>query len=343
MSINQVSRRHFLASGAGLFIFVRAEVAPAYQEPARLPQRGSYPTDFNAYLRIGEDGRVTGFAGKVELGQGPKTALAQLLADELDVSFDSVEMVLGDTELCPWDMGTFGSLTIRQFGPALRAAGAEARAVLLQLASERLAIPVDRLQVRDGVVTGPSPGQRVTYASLVQGKRVERHIGKVPVKAPAALRVVGGSPRRKDGPDKVTGRALFAGDMMFPGMLHARLLRPPAHGATLKDVDTSPAEKAGARVVRDGSLIAVLHERRDLAERALALLKPQFNPAAPGVDDRTIYDHLLQTAPPPRVVAQGGNLAEGEKLASAVIEQTYWNSYVAHSPIETHSATAEDR
>ncbi len=341
MNLIEPSRRHFLATGAGLFVFVRAEVAPAYQEPARLPQRGGYPTDFNAYLRIGEDGRVTGFAGKVELGQGPKTALAQLLADELDVSFDSVDMVLGDTELCPWDMGTFGSLCIRQFGPALRAAGAEARAVLLALASERLATPVEQLRVRDGVVAGSSPDKHVSYAALVQGRRIERHIEKVAVKAPAALRVVGQSPPRKDGRDKVTGKARFAGDMMFPGMLHARLLRPPAHGAMFQDVDTSAAEQAGARVVREGQLVAVLHERRDVAERALSLLKPQFAAAAAGPDDRTIYAHLLKTAPPLRVVAQGGNLAEGEKLALSVVEQTYFNSYVAHAPIETHSATVK--
>jgi nicotinate dehydrogenase subunit B len=340
MNATGLSRRGFLSTAGGLFIFIRAEAEPPYQEPARLPQRGNYPADFNAYLRIGADGRVACFTGKVELGQGPATALAQILADELDVAFDSIDMVLGDTDQCPYDMGTFGSMCIPMFGPALRAAGAEARAVLLQLASERLQAPVSRLQVRAGIVTDPAQDKRVTYAQLVEGKRIERHLEKVPVKAPGALAVVGKSPIRKDAAAKVTGKTKYAADITFPGMLHARLVRPPAHGAKLKSVDTAPAEKAGARVVKDGDMVAVLHERRDIADRALGLLKPEFELPPAGPDDKTIFDHLLKTAPQPRVVAQAGSLAEGEKLASATLEHTYLNSYVAHAAMEPHSATA---
>ncbi len=301
-----------------------------------------YPTDFNAYLRIGADGRVACFVGKVELGQGAMTSLAQILAEELDVSFDSVDMVMGDTDLCPWDMGTFGSLNIWQFGPVLHGAGAEARAVLLQMAAERLQAPAGRLQVKAGVVTDPSaPGKRVTYAELVQGKRIERHLEKVPLKPVAAFSVVGQSPRRKDALEKVTGKAKYAGDMALPGMLHARILRPPAHGATLKDVDTTAAEKVdGARVVRDGDLVAVLHERRDLAEKALGLIKAQFVRPQPSMDDKTIFDHLLKTAPQPRLVGESGSLPEGEKLAATIVDETYLNSYVAHAAMETHSAVA---
>jgi isoquinoline 1-oxidoreductase len=239
-------------------------------------------------------------------------------------------------------MGTFGSMCIRMLGPVVRAAGAEARAVLLQLAAEQLQAPVERLQVKAGVITDPAAqGKRVTYAQLVQGKRIERHLQNVPVKPVAAFTIIGKSPRRKDALEKITGKAKYAGDMAIPGMLHARILRPPAHGATLKDVDTSAAEKvAGARVVRDGNLIAVLHERPDLAERALGLIKAQFDRPRTGVDDKTIFDHLLKTAPQPQMVGEGGSLAEGEKLATAIIEETYLNSYVAHASIETHSAVA---
>ena len=271
-----LSRRGFLGlAGSGLFVFFRVEPIEAFQEPARLPSRQLYPTDFNAYLRIGADGRVGCMVGKVELGQGSMTALAQLLAEELDVAFDSVDMVMGDTDLCPWDMGTFGSLSVRMFGPALRAAGAEARAVLLQMAAERLEAPAGRLQVEAGVVSDPSSaGKRVTYAELVQGKRIERHLEKVPVKPVSAFTVVGKSPRRKDALEKVTGKARYAADMALPGTLHARVLRPPVHGATLKDVDTAAAEKvAGVRVVKDGEFVAVLHERPDLADKALGLIR----------------------------------------------------------------------
>ncbi|MBZ5727607.1 MAG: molybdopterin-dependent oxidoreductase [Acidobacteriia bacterium] len=342
MRPHDLSRRELLALATpGLFVFFPLEPLEAFQEPARLPGRQAGPTDFNAWLRIGENGRVTCFAGKVELGQGPTTALAQLLAEELDVAYDAVDMVLGDTDLCPYDMGTFGSMGIRLTGPLIRAAAAEARAVLVQMAAERLAAPAGRLQVKAGVVTDPSSaGKRVTYAELVQGKRIERHIEKVPLKPPAAFTVVGRPAVRKDARDKVTGKGKYAGDFAFPGMLHARILRPPAHGAALQEVDTTAAEKAGARVVRDGGLLAILHERRDLADRALGLVKARFTPPPPGPDDKTIFDHLLKTAPEPRLVGESGSLTEGAKLAHEVVEQTYLNSYVAHAPMETHSATA---
>jgi isoquinoline 1-oxidoreductase len=340
----EVTRRDFLALSSGLVVVFAVTPGEALQEPTRFQGgRQGYPTDFNAYLRIGAEGRVTCLVGKVELGQGSMTALAQLLAEELDVPLDSVDMIMGDTDQCPWDMGTFGSLSIRQFGPVLKAAAAEARAVLLQMASERFQCPVGELTVKDAVISHTAHAKQVSYKELVAGKKIERHLEKTPVKAVAAYKVLGTSPRRKDALDKVTGKARYAGDIMLPGMLHARIVRPPAHGATLKDVDTSAAEQMeGVRVVRDGDLVAVLHARRDLADKALAAVKAQFEPAPAGVDDKTIFDHLLKNAPPGRVVAEGesGNLAEGEKLAATLVEETYLNSYVAHSPMETHAATA---
>ena len=157
-----ISRRGFLAlAGPGLCVFFRAEPVSAYQqEPGRLPMRQAGPTDFNAYLRIGADGRVTCFAGKVELGQGSMTVLPQILAEELDVAYESVDVVLSDTDLCPYDIGTFGSMNVPVLGPALRAAGAEARAVLLQTAAEQFGAPADRLQVENGVVADPASGKQ---------------------------------------------------------------------------------------------------------------------------------------------------------------------------------------
>jgi isoquinoline 1-oxidoreductase len=339
-----MKRRDFLkvVGSSGLVVFFKLDPFLAAQEPERLPTRQNYPTDFNAYLKIGADGRVTCFVGKVELGQGAMTALPMLLAEELDVPFESIDMVMGDTDLCPWDMGTFGSLCIWQFGPVLRAAGAEARAVLLQLAGERLQVPVEQLQVKVGVVSKAGDATiRVTYADLVQGKRIERHLEKVPVKPVKAFTIVGRSAARKDAREKIGGTAKYAGDISFPDMLHARILRPPAHEAKLDSVDTSAAEKIeGVRVVRDGTLVAVLHERRDVADIALQLVKATVNRSAPAVDDKTIFDHLLKMAPEPRVVAESGNLQEGERQAASVIEHTYLNSYVSHAAIETHSAVA---
>jgi isoquinoline 1-oxidoreductase len=212
------------------------------------------------------------------------TELALVMAEELDVAFDSIDVLLGDTDLCPYDMGTFGSMTTPLLIPAVRRAGAEARAVLLQLAAEKLDVPIDKLQVKAGVVSGPGqPRASVTYAQLVDGKRIERHLANVPVKDPAAFRTIGKPARRKDGMDKVTGQAKYAGDQIFPGLLHAAILRPPAHGAKLKSADTSAAEKVpGVQVVKDSGTIAVLHGRPDIAAQALALVKAEFeNPPSP--------------------------------------------------------------
>jgi len=335
-----LNRRDFL-TGAGLLIIVPLQEVLEAQEPARLPARQAYPEDVNAYLRIAPDNRVTCYVGKVELGQGAMTSLAQLLAEELDVALEAVHMVMGDTDLCPWDMGTFGSLSIRQFGPVLRAAGARARAVLLEMASERLQAPVSRLQVKAGVVRDPESGRRVSYGELLEGKRIERRLDKAALKAVSSFSIVGRSPRRKDALEKVTGRAIYAGDVRLPGMLYARVLRPPAHGAVLKEVNTAAAEKiAGVRVVREGDFIAVLHEQRDVAERALERIQSRWDPPGVTVDDQTIFEHLLKTAPPPRLVYEAGALAEGEKLAATIIEADYLNAYVSHAPLETHSAVA---
>jgi isoquinoline 1-oxidoreductase len=333
------TRRDFLATGTGLFVFSHAGPLDA-QQPAAGARRSSYPTDCNAYLRIGADGRVACLVGKVELGQGEMSALAQCLAEELDVAYDSVDMSMGDTGLCPWDSGTGGSTCIQIFSFVLRRAAAEARSVLLQMAAEQLQAPVERLKVEAGVVTDPAQGKRIAYTQLVQGKRIERHLGNVPLKPAAEFRVIGRAQPWKGAVEMVTGKTKYTGDISVPGMLCARILRPPAHGATLKSVDTSAAEKAGARVVRAGDLIAVLHERWDVADAALRLVKAEFDPPPAGPDDRSIFDHLIKTAPRATLVGERGNPAEGEKLAAHIVEETYLNSYVAHAPIETHSAVA---
>ncbi|MFQ6132604.1 MAG: molybdopterin cofactor-binding domain-containing protein [Armatimonadota bacterium] len=341
----RMSRRELLklAGGGIVVLFSIGHSSALAQARRRGGGRRGLPEDFNAFLRIGEDGRVACFTGKIEMGQGIVTSLAQMLADELDVPLDSVDMVMGDTDLCPWDMGTFGSMTTRFFGPPLRAAGAEARRVLLELASERLGVPVAQLAVEGGVVFDQkSRTDRVSYAELAQGKRIERHLEKPPpVKAPAEFRVVGKPAKRRDALAKVTGEAKFAGDIRLPGMVYAKILRPPAHGATMANVDVSGArEVKGAQVVRDGDLVAVLHEHPDQAEKALSKIKAEFERPESDVDDQSIFDHLLEVAPEGEVVSRGGNLQSGEDRSAEVVEATYLDGYVAHATIETHTAVA---
>jgi isoquinoline 1-oxidoreductase len=340
-----LSRRDFLKRlGGGIIVLWAAPTnfVSALEAQERM-QRG-YPTDFNAYLRIGEDGRVSCFTGKIEMGQGVVTSLAQELAEELEVSLDLIDMVMGDTDLCPWDRGTWGSLSTRFFGPALRAAGAEAKAVLIDLASEQLKIPKDRLIAKDGVVLEKAkPSNRVTYAQLAKGQKIARQLSeKAIVKSAADFKVIGKPVTRRDSLEKVTGKAKYAGDIQFPDLLYARILRPPAHGAKLVSVDTAPAQQiAGVQIIRDGDLVAVLHKYPEVAENALKKAKAEFDTPAAEVDDQSIFDHLLKVAPEGQVVAEGGNLATGQKNAAATFEATYLNSYVAHAPMEPHTATAK--
>jgi len=337
-----LERREFLKlAGGGLIVFFAVGDGRALQEGAR---GGGYPDDPNAYLKVGPDGRVTCFTGKIEMGQGIITSLAMMLADELDVKLDAVDMVMGDTALCPYDAGTFGSRSTKYFGPPMRQAAAEARGILVRLASERLGPPEEELATKDGMVyIAEAPANKVSYAELVGGKKIEVRLEKKPPIKPTSKHAVSGKPTlRTDARAKVTGEAKFTGDIRLPGLLYASILRPPAHGAKLKSADTAAAEKVpGARVVRDGDLVAILHEKPDVAAKALGLIESEFEPSGSKLDNATIFAHLKEAAPRAEVVVEAGNLDEGAKLAVKTVERSYFAHYVAHAPSEPHTAVAQ--
>jgi nicotinate dehydrogenase subunit B len=347
-----MNRREFLkrigVMGGGMIVYFSYGVPLATAQSTRGEPRPGATQEglpgFNAFLRIGADGRIACYTGKIEMGQGVITSLAQMAAEELNAPFDAIDMIMGDTDLCPWDRGTWGSMTTRFFGPKLREAAAEARAVLLEMAAESLDAPLDRLIAEHGVIFDRTQTwNRVTYAELTKGKIVERHLkGKAPLKDVAQFTVVGKSFLRSDALEKVTGKARYAGDIRLPGMLYAGILRPPAHGATLKRVDLSGARQmVGVLAVQDGDLIAVLHEHPDNAWEALGKIRAEFEPSKSRLDDKNIFDHLLAVAPEGSVVKEEGSLETGRGLAGELFEKTYMNGYVAHAPIETHTALAE--
>ena len=335
------SRREFLrAIGGGIVVLVSVDPAALFAQEGRF----KYPDDLNAYLRIDGDGRVFVFSGKIEMGQGVMTSQAQMVAEELGVPLDSITMVLGDTDQCPWDMGTFGSLTTRMFGPALRAAAAEARAVLERLAAERLGVPRAELVAKDGVFhVATDRARSVTYGELARGRRITRLVDeKAVLRAVKDLGVMGRSPRRLDARAKVTGQARFAGDVRIPGMLYARILRPPAHGARLESADLSSARKLpGVTVVVEKDLVAVLHADPEAAEAALQTIAARWSVPEARVDQESIFDHLVSNAPPPDVKTARGDPVAARKRASRVFEATYRSGYRAHAPIEPHAAVAQ--
>jgi nicotinate dehydrogenase subunit B len=241
-------------------------------------------------------------------------------------------------------MGTFGSMSTRFFGPPLRAAGAEARRVLLELAAEHLKLPQERLGIENGLIYDKQQkGKCVTCGELAKGKTIARRAREKPaLKQPSEFKVMNKSFTRRDAVEKVTGKAHYAGDIRLPGMLYAKLLRPPAHGARLRNVDTSAAEKIeGVTVVHEGDLVAVLHKNPDQAAEAVSKIQAEFDPSPSKLDDQNIFDHLLKSAGSGNAAPQGGNLEEGQKQAEILVEQTYLDGYKAHAAMETHTALAQ--
>ncbi len=338
-----IKRRNFLRlAGGGLFVFFNAgkalEILAAEGDQNRLPD------DFNAFVRIHEDGTVSCFTGKIEMGQGANTGLAIMLADELDVAYEKVKMVMGDTDLCPWDMGTFGSLTTRMFGPSLRAAAAEAKMVLLLLASEVLGVEVENLAVDNGVVYNQqNREQKVTYRQLTEGKRIERFLSEKPeVKDYSEFRVMGQPKYRMDSLEKVTGKAKYSGDIRMPEMVYARIVRPPSHAAKLVSVDTSEAEKLpGVQIVKDNDLVAALHADPEMAEKARSLIKAKFEvEAEKDVRNSNVFEYLNKNAPEGNVNIREGDIEKGRQESAEVFEYEFHDGYVAHSPMEPHTAMA---
>lgn len=342
---NTIKRRNFVKLlGGGIFIFFNP------LKPADLSgimplstQERSLTKDYNAFLQIAEDGTVTCFTGKIEMGQGVIISLAQMMADELNVKFEKIKMVMGDTDLCPYDDGTWGSQSIQTFGPAMRAAAAEARGVLVDLASARLGVPSARLEVRDGIITATdNRDKKISYGQLAKGKKITKYLDvKSPVEDYTRFTYVGKPVKRTDSVLKVTGQAKYAGDLKLPGMVFARILRPPKHYSKLKSVDLSEAEKiSGIQVVRDGDFIAVLHENKEKADEAVVKIKAEYDFKEPNVNDETLFDYLTGTDSEKRVFRSTGDMSAGNRESSKLFESEFHDPYDAHAAVETHTALA---
>ena len=297
------------------------------------------------WLRVLPEGVVEVRSGKVELGQGVLTALAQVAAEELDVDVARVRMVAAVTGISPDEGFTSGSMSIQYSGAALRVACAEARAIYLGVAAGRWKVPADVLTVQDGTIAAPD-GRTTSYWELADDGRLDRPAtGLAEPKAAADYRIVGTSVPRVDLPDKLAPRPRFLHDMALDGMLYGRVVRPPSRGATLLDVGTEPAmaRPGVVAVVRDGSFLGVIAEREEVALRAADLLRAeakwQEQPTLPDEDDLAAF---LTSAP-----AETSVLAESAPPASRPAgpaarshQATYHRPYLAHAAMGPSSATA---
>ncbi len=293
------------------------------------------------WLAIQPDGTVTAFSGKVELGQGVRTALAQIVAEELDVPFDRVHMVMGDTGRTPDEGYTAGSVTIEYGGYALRHASAEARRALLELASDRLDATVEELSVRDGMVfVTDRPERAVTYAELAGGKRLDRTItGNAAVKRPQDYHIVGQPVRRVDLPHKITGESSFVHDLRLPGMLHARVVRPPSAGAEL--VSIQPESVPLVRVVRLGNFVGVVAEREEDVVRAVPQLKASWRETARLPRQEELFDVIRHQPASEEVVVDRGDVESALRSATTHLTASYHQPFQAHASIGPSCAVAD--
>lgn len=293
------------------------------------------------WLHVEPDGTVTVLCGKVELGTGVRTALAQIVAEELDVPFEHVQMVMGDTARTPDEGYTAGSKTIQSSGANLRQASAEARQVLLEMASDQLDAAVDELDVHDGVVTvRHHPTRTITYAQLVGGKPFNREMtGKARLKSPDAYRIVGKPVPRVEIPGKFTGAPSFVHDIRLPGMLHGRVVRPPSPGAELVSLDADSVRDA--RVVHLGAFLGVVGEREEQAVRAARDLKVEWRETKrfPRMED--LYDELRRQPTVDRMVLEQGDSESALERAAVRREAFYCQPYQAHASIGPSCAVAD--
>jgi isoquinoline 1-oxidoreductase len=321
------------------------------QESGRARESHELPKDLAAWLHVDKDGRVTVLTGKVEMGQNIRTSLAQQVAEELRVSVDSIRMVMGDTDLCPWDAGTFGSRTTPTMGPQLRAVAATAREALIDLAAARWKVSRDGLAAESGKIVNPATKQSIPYAELTRGEKLVKTLpadaASVPV-SPASRWKIAGTPVPKvDGRDFVTGAHRYASDMTRPGMLHGKVLRPFAFEATLLSLDAAKAAAIpGVQVVRDGDFAGIVAPDLYTAERALTALfleaKWKETPGQPS--NQNIFEYLKKNADSDavdRAERLTGSIEQGLASADVKLSQTYTVEYIAHAPLEPRAAVAE--
>ena len=329
------------------------------------------PEELDSWLSIGRDGKVMVYTGRIDMGTGVETAFGQLISDELDVPFQNVKVVMGDTELTP-DQGKSTASSNASIGAKpLRVAAAEARRVLLKMAADRFGVSVDELDVTDGVVRARSvPSKQISYAELIGGRRFRTRLAQevrrdeeaarsgiigmpqptaspgLRLKGPGELRLVGKSIPRVDVPAKVTGSNPYVHNVRVPQMLHGRVIRPPKIGSTLVSFDeVSVSGVAGiVKVVRKGNFLGVVAEREEAAIEAARLLRVEWT----GGETLPQYQDLFQAIRSAKLVqtvapTNTGNVESALASAAKVLKATYSYPFQLHGMLGPSCAVADVR
>lgn len=346
----ELQRRDFFKLlGAGVLIISAVPEAIARQESgARAPQFGEpLPKEISAWLHIGENGVTTVYTGKVEIGQNIRTSLAQAVAEELRFPLERIELVMGDTQLTPYDMGTFGSRTTPTMNLQLRKVSAAARETLLALAAKQWNVDAGGLVASDGKITDPGTKRTVQYADLVRGQQLSQIIPADDPLIPASQWTVEGQSIAKvDARDFVTGKHRYPSDQTAPGMLYGKVLRPPSFGATLVSVDAPSQDLVNdVTFVHDGDFVGVAAASSEAAAQAVAAIHATWK-EQPQPSRTELFDYLKNNP----VEAKGfegasryetGSVDQALASADHRLKQTYHVNYIAHAPLEPRAALAQ--
>jgi len=300
------------------------------------------PNDIGAWIHIDEAGTVSVFTGKVELGQNIRTSLAQAVAEELRVPIASIRMVMADTDLTPFDMGTFGSRSIPFMAPQLRKAAAAARETLIALAAEQLQVAPADVRIVNARLVNHDASRSLSFGDVAKGQKLVKAIpADVATLAVKDWTISGTSVPKVGARDFVTGKHEYTSDLKRPGMLFGRVVRPPALNSTLLSVDTKPAEAInGVTVVRDGDFIGIAATDSPMLARAEKAIAVHWKtPAQQGNDG--LFEQLKRDSSPGRGGRPVGSMEEGMAAADKKLSQSYTVAYIAHAPLEPRAAVAE--
>jgi isoquinoline 1-oxidoreductase len=346
----ELDRRLFLKLfGGGIVLMVPLSYLHAQQgEAGRRAFNEQLPHEIGAWIHIEEDGSIKVFTGKAEMGQNIRTSLAQAVADELRMPATAIHLTMGDTELTPFDMGTFGSRTTPTMAPQLRKAAAAARELLIDLAAQQWSVDRNVVRIENGRFVNGSTGKSLAFADLARGQKLAKMIPEeIGVTPPAQWTVAGTSVPKVDGRDFVTGKHKYASDIQRPAMLHGRVVRPPAFNSTIASADISAAQAIPeVVVVRDQDFIGVAAPDPETVKEAVKRVKVEWK-SPPQPSNAELFDLLKKPLP-----EGGGQFGRGGPTIQGSIqtgfgsadqkqEQTYTVAYIAHAPLEPRAAVAE--
>ena len=345
-------RRDFLKGfGLGIVFIVPVTRALAQQrgESGRGGSNQNLPNDVGAWIHLDEDGAITVFTGKVEVGQNTRTTLTQSVADEMHVPLSSVHLVMGDTEVVPFDLGTFGSRSTPTMAPQLRKAAAAAREMLIAIAAEQLKVAPADLKIIDARFVNHDKSKTLTLAEVARGRKLVKVIpDDIAITQPKDWTIAGTSVPKVDAKAFVTGAHQYTTDIQREGMLYGKVVRPSAFNATLVSADTKPAEAiAGVKVVTDGNFVGVAALDQQTATKAASAIVANWK-AAPQPSNAELFELLRKPASERRGGGEGaggsrpqGSITDGLAVADKKLEQSYTVAYIAHAPLEPRAAVAE--